>query len=97
MVLVKGKKKRDNKMEKEKRSKKRFSSFRRRDWQADSEGRAENWFSSSLSLFFSFSISILLHLSLFSHFLSGIVLSVRSCHDKAVYFYWLTFCPVPFA
>lgn len=40
----------------------------------------------------SISISFLL-----SHFLSSIVLSLKSCHDKPVYFKWLTFHPVPLA
>lgn len=94
-VLVRKKKKkrnktrreRDNKMVKERKKKKqekrRFSSFGRRDWQADSEGRAEvrKCFHLPLSLFFSLlpfpssSISISLHLSLSS----PLSLSLRYC------------------
>lgn len=71
------------KEKKKKQEKRRFSSFGRRDWQADSEGRAEvrKCFHLPLSLFFSLlpfpssSISISLHLSLSS----PLSLSLRYC------------------
>ncbi len=83
VVLVKKKRFREKetiRQWKKKREKRRFSSFGRRDWQADSEGRAEKRKCFHLpSCFFlafpSFSISILPYLSLFPLLL----LSLRNC------------------